>query len=259
MLLRAVLKVKSVRTFFLLFSQLISAIILGQSYLTHAEASQVQLIWDSTYSPDLMGYRLYFGNSSRLYTECIDVGNATSYRLEDLNPNQTYFFSVTAYDIHGNESPFSEELTYQNSALQATEIRLEAEDGFINAPMEIAWDAGAIYGEYVWVPLGAAAAIGWAEYHFTIPVSGNYLILARVKSASPLRNTLSVTIDYGREILWDTEASDQGLWVWDALSDRFGANPVVVNLQEGAHTLTVYSEEAGVKLDRIFIIPSDIE
>jgi hypothetical protein len=58
---------------------------------------------------DLAGYKVYYGPSSRNYTQSIDVGNYTGIAINDL-PYGTWCFSVTAYDTAGNESGFSAEL-----------------------------------------------------------------------------------------------------------------------------------------------------
>ncbi|MBE0544388.1 MAG: fibronectin type III domain-containing protein [Verrucomicrobia bacterium] len=77
------------------------------------EATQnVTLGWDS--SPDLSvtGYNAYHGVASRTYTNLINAGNGTRATIPDLVEGTTYFFAVTAYNILGLESEFSDELSY---------------------------------------------------------------------------------------------------------------------------------------------------
>ncbi len=71
----------------------------------------LDVAWDANQDPDLAGYRLYYGTSSREYTNSLDVGNVTSFRLNDLREGVTYFIALTAYDRMGNESDFSEEVS----------------------------------------------------------------------------------------------------------------------------------------------------
>ena len=40
-----------------------------------------------------------------------DVGHDTSYAVSDLVEGETYYFVVTAYDIYGNESDYSTEIS----------------------------------------------------------------------------------------------------------------------------------------------------
>lgn len=78
---------------------------------TSALAGHFELAWDPNSEPDLAGYRIYCGTSSRNYTTCVDVGNATSGCINGLSEDIEYFLGLTAYDLHGNESEFSGEVS----------------------------------------------------------------------------------------------------------------------------------------------------
>lgn len=67
--------------------------------------------WDPNAESDLMGYKVYYGLSSRKYDTVIDVGNITSYEMNNLAEGIRYYFAATAYDSAGNESAFSEEVS----------------------------------------------------------------------------------------------------------------------------------------------------
>ena len=67
------------------------------------------LTWDANQESNLAGYKVYFGTSSKTYGTPIDVGNSTTHTVPNLSQGIQYFFSVTAYDISGNESLFSNE------------------------------------------------------------------------------------------------------------------------------------------------------
>ena len=58
----------------------------------------------------ILNYRLYWGPSSRNYTEWRDVGDRTEYSLTDLQEGVRYYFVVTAIDYWGNESSYSNEV-----------------------------------------------------------------------------------------------------------------------------------------------------
>jgi hypothetical protein len=79
---------------------------------TEAHAVGCTLAWDPNTEPDLAGYKVYYGKSSGIYSNMIDVGNQTHCEAPNLVDGQTYYFSVTAYDIDGNESAFSEEISH---------------------------------------------------------------------------------------------------------------------------------------------------
>ncbi len=74
-------------------------------------SSQITLAWDPAGSPDAVGYKVYYGASSKAYNSSIDVGNVTSYTVTGLSVGQAYYFAATAYDAQGQESPYSNEVS----------------------------------------------------------------------------------------------------------------------------------------------------
>ncbi len=76
------------------------------------KAAEVTLAWDANIEPSLAGYRLHYGKTSRAYSHSVDVGNVTTYTLTGLDPGALYYFAATAYDAQGNESGFSDEISY---------------------------------------------------------------------------------------------------------------------------------------------------
>ena len=83
-----------------------------------AYSAVVILEWSANPEPDLDGYMVYYGTSSRDYAWSVDVGDYTSCAISDsrFEDGQTYYFAATAYDEYGNESAYSEEVTYTFSA-----------------------------------------------------------------------------------------------------------------------------------------------
>jgi hypothetical protein len=90
-----------------------------------SEPGSVTLTWDAPTtnadgSPldDLAGYKVYYGYPSRNYTDFIDVGMPScqtingktncTYTVSNLSSGE-YYFAVTAYDISGNMSMYSNE------------------------------------------------------------------------------------------------------------------------------------------------------
>jgi fibronectin type 3 domain-containing protein len=76
------------------------------------EAAVVTLAWDLSSSPNIAGYRLYSGTTSDVYSQTIELGNATSTLVSNLVTGKTYFFVVTAYNTMGVESAPSNEVSY---------------------------------------------------------------------------------------------------------------------------------------------------
>jgi len=74
-------------------------------------AAEISLAWDENSEPDITGYRIYYGQESRSYTNVVDVGNYTSCVIADLEDGETYFFAATAYNTSGFESDYSNEIS----------------------------------------------------------------------------------------------------------------------------------------------------
>ncbi len=74
--------------------------------------SSVTLAWNASTSSDVTGYNLYYGGASQTYTNMKPVGNMTNTTISSLLRGGTYYFSVTAIDAVGLESPNSNEITY---------------------------------------------------------------------------------------------------------------------------------------------------
>lgn len=89
-----------------------TALILAALITTaHAQRS-VDLAWDPCVGDEVIGYRLYQGGASRVYTNVVATGPVTGNTVSDLIEGATYFFAVTAYNASGLESDFSKEITY---------------------------------------------------------------------------------------------------------------------------------------------------
>ena len=84
-----------------------------------AMAADVSLAWDPSISPNISGYKVYVGTSSRYYNAPITIGNQTTYTVTGLT-NGTYYFAVTAFDIDGNESDYSNEVSTTIGASSTT-------------------------------------------------------------------------------------------------------------------------------------------
>lgn len=74
----------------------------------------VTLEWDANPEPNVAGYIVYFGTSSRSYFFSTNiVGRTSCYFTNSIfTPGTTYYFAVTAYDQLGLESEFSQEVSF---------------------------------------------------------------------------------------------------------------------------------------------------
>jgi hypothetical protein len=82
------------------------------SSLAADSPSTITLAWDPSPSGEIAGYRLYSGTATRAYVSILDVGSTTTGALTNLTPGMTYYAAVTAYDLFGLESAFSDEISF---------------------------------------------------------------------------------------------------------------------------------------------------
>jgi len=76
-----------------------------------AFAGSATVSWQTNKEPDLKGYNVYVGKASRTYDTPFYVDKAqSSHAFANLSEG-TYYFCVTAVDLAGNESGFSQEVS----------------------------------------------------------------------------------------------------------------------------------------------------
>ena len=90
---------------------LLATFIFTTSVLGQNTAS-ISLGWSPSPDPAVVGYNLYSGAASQTYTNLVSVGNVTNAMMGSLVPGTAYYFSTRARDAQGNESPFSNEISY---------------------------------------------------------------------------------------------------------------------------------------------------
>jgi hypothetical protein len=102
---------KSIRRIWILSFEIVVCIIIGV-IASNALAAQATLAWDPNTESDLAGYKVHYGTASGSYTVHTDVHNVTTYSVTGLTAGQTYYFAASAYDASGNESGYSNPVSY---------------------------------------------------------------------------------------------------------------------------------------------------
>jgi fibronectin type 3 domain-containing protein len=74
--------------------------------------SFVKLVWDRSPTADVFGYNVYYGTASRTYTKIVSAGSSTTFTAGPFVSGVTCYFAVTAYNLLGMESDFSNEVSY---------------------------------------------------------------------------------------------------------------------------------------------------
>ncbi len=137
----------------------------------------ITLAWDPSIDPAVVGYQLYVGSVSGVYTSVIDVGAATTATVPGLTVGATYYFAVTAYNSMGVESPFSGEISYvvppPPRYLQNSQV---AGVGLVNGT---GWKSGQAYNILAsqdlvtWQVVSAVTADALGSFRFTDPAKAS--------------------------------------------------------------------------------------
>jgi len=97
-----------------------------------AATQSVTVIWDANSEPDVVGYRLFYGTESRVYTNQVGVPGPMAV-VTDLSEGETYYFAAIAYNVDGLASPLSAEISYipggQTGGLANVSTRARVTDG----------------------------------------------------------------------------------------------------------------------------------
>jgi putative Ig domain-containing protein len=73
------------------------AFLLMTTIARSAGADTLTVAWDPSQTSNVVGYLVYVGTQSGVYSTIYDVGNATSFTYPSAAPGQPYFFAVASY------------------------------------------------------------------------------------------------------------------------------------------------------------------
>ena len=133
----------------------------------------VTMAWDGSVSPDIAGYRVYYGAASGNYTSSIQVGNVTTGTIPGLTPGVTYFFAVNAYNLAGLESPFSNEVSY-TPGLPTLQMRITAAGQAVLTVTGLAgltYEIQATQDFKIWTAIGSVLLGAGGSIEFTDPTA----------------------------------------------------------------------------------------
>lgn len=204
---------KQIRQGIRLQKRLLGAVLAAIMYLGTSSisfASSVDIQWDPPSTvPDLAGYKVYYAAGTDSFADVtpIEVQNQTSATINGLDPEQTYYFAVTAYNTAGEESSYSN-IVNINELLPPTVA--------INTPA----DASKVSGT-VLISLDAFDNVGITKIEFYI--NG---VLTAVETAAPYAYS------------WDTSALASGTYTIMAKAYDAAGNVG----QSGTITTTVVSD-----------------
>ncbi|GEM_PF-5226094 len=80
-------------------------------------AASVTLSWNRNQEPDIAGYKIFYGTASHQYSQSETINDSRhspleiSHVISNLDDGKTYYFAVKAFDLAGQTSDFSDEIS----------------------------------------------------------------------------------------------------------------------------------------------------
>jgi chitinase len=159
---------------------------------SNASAAQVTLAWDPNTEIDLAGYKVHYGTASGSYTVHTDVHKVTTYAVTGLTAGQTYYFAATAYDASGNESGYSNPVSYAvpaaNVAPAIPATPTGASSALVNTAIPFSTSATDPNGDslqyrYDWGG-GVLSSYGAASQSHSWAAAGQYAVKAQARDGA---------------------------------------------------------------------------
>jgi chitinase len=189
---------RSISRIWILGFEIVVCIIIGV-IASNALAAQATLAWDPNTESDLAGYKVHYGTASGSYTVHTDVHNVTTYTVTGLTAGQTYYFAATAYDASGNESGYSNPVSYAvpgvNGAPTTPATPTGASSALVNTAIAFSTSAtdpngDSLQYQYDW---GGGVLSGWgaASQSHSWAAAGQYAVKAQARDSLGLASAWS--------------------------------------------------------------------
>jgi len=176
-------------------------------------------------------------------------------------PGQVVNFVVTSGSATVNNPPASDD-----------NIRLEAENAQIGAPIQTLPDPNAAGGFFIAYPVGQTVDAS-ATFNFTTSKAGAFRIWTRSMKTGSQPGSWTISVNSGKDFIYDVfQGTTNNAWTWDLLSERGNGGPAapqfdpkILNLSAGTHTIEFKARWEDTRLDKILLtddagyVPNDKE
>lgn len=103
-----------------------------------SDPAGVDLSWNAIANEGVVGYNIYYGAASGLYTDSLSYGPITNVVIQGLAGGQTYYFMISSVDAYGNESFTSNEGSSVAGAPLPIALQVEDTTQALNA-VDVSW------------------------------------------------------------------------------------------------------------------------
>jgi hypothetical protein len=225
----------------------------------------LSLAWDPCPTNLPVGYLVYYGVASGVYTSVADAGTNLSAEVSGLTPGLVYYLAVSAYDSNGDESMFSNEVTNAIPIPPSIVVQPQSETVIDTtaasfsaivtgtSPLSIQWFnataaiGGATNSSLVWAPVSTSdAGDYWCVVSNAWGVATSFVAVLTVLPT----NTISTAAGVYNGLFFQTN-SDGSPNVTEATAGFFGNGVVASN---GAFSARIYIGGAAYPLVGTFNI-----
>jgi hypothetical protein len=139
----------------------------------------VTLAWNSSPSTDVIGYHLYYGTASGIYTNDIVLGNGTTVTVSGLSSGGVYYFAMTAIGADGQESVLSNETSYRRELPDGAQMQSQGVSGgqfvlTVSGTTSQTYDIEATQDFTTWTVIGTVTLDASGSLDFTDTNSASY-------------------------------------------------------------------------------------
>lgn len=151
----------------------------GQAFSATLPASySLNLSWDPSSSIEVTGYHVYSGTASGVYTNIQVVGDVTTATVSGLLSGVTYYFALTSVDAIGQESVFSDEISYRQE-LPGAQLQLHSVAGgqfrlTVTGPAGQAYAIEATQDFLAWAVIGTVTIGAGGSQDFTDSTAASF-------------------------------------------------------------------------------------
>jgi hypothetical protein len=155
---------------------------------SNAQATQTVLLsWDASPDPSVVGYNVYYGTGSGNYTNIVNVGGASFTTIPGIVEGKTYYFAVTAFDLFGQESVFSNEVNY-TGVIQPAVVSISVVNGVVSltgtGSTGHVYEIQATTNFVLWQVIGIQTAGASGTFSFTPPAENYPMQFFRFRDTS---------------------------------------------------------------------------